>query len=262
MTLITGMAFKDQFVLLATDSKVIIEYHDENFDKVAGIVEETDIKHDKVVKLSNYVLMATSGIVETGKALKQQLSHRIRPEHTLEKCAETLQNAVDYLWSKRKEWKEGGDSDRESLSLNFLGTINFGCVMFGFMNNGKTGMVRLNPGTLIVEVIESPMDGGFPCIIISPSLDDNENYLKWLDLRTEDHNFNNFLTQIAAIHGKLSWKHPVSVSPDSNVFVLFRNQTGHIEEAKQIIDTSLFHQAFRENPNWDHQELWTFFQTT
>lgn len=262
MTLIMGMSYKDEFIMISADTKVTQQEHDsETFEKIEH--DPIDVGHSakKVHPITKNTFLATGGIVKTGEIIREEFTKRLKPEHTLEKCADILQEVIDELWKKRKSFEEVGDDDLAALSLNFLGTKYFSCYMLGFFENGKTGMAYILPGSVKVEIIESPMDYGYPNFIISPNEDDNENYKNWISIRKEEEQtLNNFMTQFYLTHGKLSLKHRVNVSSDFNVFGLFKDPAGNIQYFNNVLDSSDLYPMFEKHPEMDFKTFYPAYR--
>src|SRR5699024_7725578 len=140
-------------VIMSTDSKVTQQRHDAyTFERVDETVVETGDRNEKVHAISDSVLLFTAGIMETSVIFENEIIRRIKPEYTLEQCAEILHTVTIELWERRKSYSEGGAEDKDALALNFIGTEDFTCCMYGFLSNGKTGSAYINPETITVEL--------------------------------------------------------------------------------------------------------------
>lgn len=49
------------------------------------------------------------------------------------------QDVAKELWNRKQPWWH---FNKDTLSMNFIGTIYFSCVMFGFKKNGRTELPR------------------------------------------------------------------------------------------------------------------------
>lgn len=261
MGLTMGIAVRDEFVLLSSDSKISVETHDaQTFEKYDG-TESIDFKHKRVWNISDKVLLTTDGIVHTGDIVKREIYKLVDKDSTLGDCVEALKKVTADLWDKRKPYADEANSDRDTLALNFLGTEHFSCVMFGFLSNGKTGVAYLDPGSMTVKVDETPMDHNTNGLIISPSLEDNTNYRSWITLPWEDQTLMNYVYQLFLTHAKLSLKHPQSVSSDCNFYALYKDYKGDIQTINEVNDTSLIYPLLKENEDIDHRKLYKIYKS-
>ncbi|WP_410976425.1 Ntn hydrolase family protein [Bacillus pacificus] len=261
MTLIMGMAYKDQFVIMSSDTKVTLQKHDAlTFERAELLPVEIGENEGKIHRLSNSTLIATSGIQKTGNIVEDEMMKRVKPEYSLEQCAGVLQEVITMLCEKRKTYVEVGTEDMDALSLNFIGNENFGCVLFGFLSNGTSGHAYLDHTDLIVKIIESPMSEGFGCCIISPDPGDQNKYGNWLLIRKEEErSLSNYIQQFKFIHGKLSLTHKTSVSSDCNLHVLVKDSEGNYQHATNVIETNILHSIFTEHPEIDYKTFYKLY---
>jgi len=261
MTLIMGMAYKDQFVIMSSDTKVTLQKYDAlTFERAEHPPVEIGENEGKIHRLSNSTLIATSGIQKTGSIVEEEVMKRVKPGYSLEQCMEVLQEVVSILVKKSKVYAEVGEKDMNALSLNFIGTEDFGCVLFGFLSNGTSGYAYLDHTDLIVKIVESPMSEGFGCCIISPDTSDQNNYGNWLFIRKEEEqNLNNYIQQFKFIHGKLSLTHNTSVSSDCNLHVLMKDSEGKFQHVTEIVETNVLHSMFKEHPEIDYKTFYKLY---
>ncbi len=260
MTLIMGMAYKDQFVIMSSDTKVTLQkYNSLTFERAELPPVEIGENEGKIHRLSNSTLIATSGIQKTGSIVEEEMMKRVKPGYSLEKCMEVLQEVISMLLKRSKVYAEVGEKDIDALSLNFIGTEDFGCVLFGFLSNGTSGYAYLDHTDLIVKIVESPMSEGFGCSIISPDPGDQNNYGNWLLIRKEERSLSNYIQQFKFIHGKLSLTHKTSVSSDCNLHVLVKDSEGNFQHATNVIETNILHSMFTEHPEIDYKTFYKFY---
>src|SRR5690625_4064316 len=140
MTLIIGLAYKDNFVIASSDSRVTSQEHDAiNFEKF-GDPKKKEEKKLKVRYLTDTVLFAHGGISETAQVVERELLKRLNSHDSLNQCSITLKDVTEELWRKKKTYAEVGENYKDALSLNFIGTKYFGCYLIGFFDNGRTGI--------------------------------------------------------------------------------------------------------------------------
>lgn len=264
MTLIIGMTYKDEFALVSSDTKVTEQEHDaETFELDRSVsIKDAGFKRNKVHVLTDSVLQVTTGVEETGDAFDRELRKRVQPSYYLDDCIQPVQEVADELWSKRKSFHHGGMEDKKAMSYNFIGTGYFYCVLFGFFRNGNTGMVYLDPESITVKSIETTKDDTSPmtAVIISPSVDDNENYINWINIPIEERNINNFYLQMYLIHAKLSLKHSYSVSEDFNLKLMV-NDGGVIKNDMLTLDSSELYPTLEENEGINHTKLFKLYKS-
>lgn len=91
MSLVMGVSVRDEFIILSGDTKITTGTYDrDNFEKSSKEVKETGLNHEKVFPITRQVLFSTAGNVHVGDIVKAELIKRIKPDDTLEECAEAL----------------------------------------------------------------------------------------------------------------------------------------------------------------------------
>jgi hypothetical protein len=239
MSLVIGLAYKDQYVIVSNDSKVTIQWYDaETLEPTDEIeIQDTDLTHEKVFPLTNKVLLSTTGYMYLGDLVKKEMDKRVRPENDLTECAEILKSLILEL----KAGELTDLSEDEKSYLRFLDTdicIN----LFGFNHSGTTGFADFNPVEFTVNTIESPLDKkGYPVIIQSSDpVEDRKNMYPYLTLPSEQQTFNNFENSFLIVHAYLSSIHK-NVSTDCNFHVLFNNGES-INYYKKTVETLDFYE--------------------
>lgn len=217
MTLITGISYLDQFVIVAHDSRVIFQqYNAETLDPIEGEYEVVDMIDDrKVIPLTTKVLISTGGHRELGIFVKKELKKRLGVNNDLEECADTLEKLIADLKN---------DSALDCLQFLKKGT-GFTCNLFGFFNDGLTGIADYNSLTEKVDLMESSKNAkGYPVII--QSLDpekDRKDFYKYLSLAEEERTLANFSERVLMVHAYLSSLYE-GISSDCHIHVLYNDQ--------------------------------------
>ena len=234
MTLIIGVAYRDLYVMISSDSKISKQTHSVfDFEKTQSDVEGIEGKAEKVSLLTNYVLCSQSGVVDIGEVVERELRARVKPYYRLNQCAKVLKEIISDL----KNDKVPGLTARERLSVKFLETKHYSCYLIGFNSNGRTGMCYHNPHEKTVESLEAPLNGPYPTLVNSPHEDDAE-FESFLLLPKDEQNIQNFATRFAYIQAHLLRKHPESISADCNFDMLIKRADGKIVHHKQTFDVS------------------------
>ncbi|MFC4409428.1 hypothetical protein ACFOZY_03140 [Chungangia koreensis] len=220
MSLVIGMAYRDEFVLVSNDSKVTYQYYEpETFEPIQDSIQETGLKHEKVFRLTNKVLISTTGYLLAGDLIKKEMAKRIYPESDLEDCANRLQILIYEL----KNGLVKGLTEEEQDIIRFIKGRAFTCNLFGFFQNGLTGMVDYNQLTWNVDIIAASLGEGYPLILQSPDPEnDRANYYKVLSLAKEEQTVENFMSRLATVHAYLSSIHK-GVSSDCSFHLLYRD---------------------------------------
>lgn len=250
MTLILSMAYKDEFVFITSDSRVIKRrYSLAGFERI-GEPEKADFSCEKAVKLSDYVLFSTGGNTTLGDLVKEQMQERIKPDADLSECTKVLNDIIEEFRGKKGERSTRGLYDKPSLSLNFLDTPDyFGCCMVGFYKNGGTGMTTFGSGeNKVPSEIVSP-DEGYPTFMFAPTKDYQEMNRQMFNLPAEAQSLNNFLSVASIVHSSVSYVQSEAVSPDCTFYILYKHPEKQTTEfVTQVIDTSVYYQQFPKDP--------------
>lgn len=255
MTLIMGIAYKDQFVMMSSDSKVTSQMYKSDYNTTEGdIAEVGQTIQPKVRVLTNNVLIALGGIVETGEAVLAELQEKIQPEDSLQVCSDILTEVIADLWEQRKPQNPLFPQQyRKDASLNFLHTSNFGCYLLGFFENGNAGCVKWNPVKQEVETTEvNTAEAPAVSFIFSPDVQKNTDYISWMNLPAVEQSLENFAEQLALIHGKLSHDDQVSISSDFNLIAIGNEK----QQIESCLDTAMLYEMFAEYPEINHKKLW------
>jgi hypothetical protein len=237
MSLVIGLAYRNQFVIVSNDSKVTLQAYNPDTLEPTDHIEDTEFVSEKVHPLTDKVLFSTTGHMFLGDLIQRELCKRVKPGNDLKECAEILQGLILDLRSGNVE----NLSEEEEGFLQFLGTAI--CInLFGFNHNGITGLVDYNPIDYKVEIIESSLDKkGYPAIIQSPNPEkDRQNMYPYLTLTTEEQTFNNFENSFLIAHTYLSSVHK-GISTDCNFHVLF-NSGKTIKYYKKTVETLDFYE--------------------
>jgi hypothetical protein len=244
MSLIIGLAYQDQFVIAANDSKVTVQQHDENtLEKLNVPVREAGFQEEKIKRLTDKVLYCGSGILDTVKLIESELFKRVQPSDDLNKCAEILENLLQDLRNGnitffRKSKKE---------AVKYLDTTYVTIELLGFTNDGISGLVRTNPIEKILNITMSPMNGTYPIFIDCPKPEEDLEFQQYLGLPINEQTLENFINRFIFIHAHLSHKHSVSVSSDCNFHILFKHE-GEFKYWNKTIDTFNFYEELGLEP--------------
>lgn len=243
MSLVIGMSYRDEFVIVANDSKVTIQMYDlKTSEPSFNEIIETDLTSEKVHLITSKVLLSTTGDMATADLIGKELYKRVNSENDLEECADILQTLI-------RDLKEGLVKDlskEETDAVWFLKSISgFTCNLFGFFHNGISGSVdfQISDSDVTFEMLESSMVKGYPIIIQSPDPErDRENFNKYLSLPYEEQTLDNFVNRFVTIHAHLSSIHK-GVSTDCKFHILYKdgNDGNKIKYHKQTVETEDFY---------------------
>lgn len=249
MTLILSMAFKDEFVFITSDSRVIKQrYGLSDFERI-GNSEKTDITCEKAIKLTDFVLFSSGGNSMVGDIVEAELKARVKQDYDLAECTRILEDIIQEFRKKKGQRNIWGLLDKSSLSLNFLDVQDlFGICMVGFYKNGRTGMTTFGSGegTIPQEIITP--DEAYPTFMFAPTKDYQEMNRQMFGLPIEQRSLNNFLNTAAIVHACVSYVQTDAVSPDCNMYVLLKSRDKTVPEyITEIVDTKVFYQQFPDN---------------
>lgn len=232
MSLAIGLCYKDQFVIVSNDSKVIIANYLPGGKIDLDSVKETNIKTDKVKLLTDKVLISITGFTTVADFIFRELRKEVKPENDLNECAEVLKELINGLVDLDSEDKEYLDFATKSYTIN----------LFGFTHDGKTGAAEYNSFTNSVDLLESPLEGNrYPIIIQSPDPEnDRKEMYPYLSLPAEYQTFDMFMQQIVTVHAYLSSKHKKSVSTDCKFHILYKGE-GQVHYTTKTVETLDFY---------------------
>lgn len=235
MSLLIGLSYQDRFVIAANDSKVTVQSHDDNLEKLDVPLEDAGFQEEKIKKLTDKVLFCGSGILDSVKLVEGELFQRVKPSDDLRKCEETLKEVIEELKS--------GDisifNTSKKHAVQFLDTTYVTFELLGFTDEGVTGLVRSDPETILNKTL-SPMNGTYPIFIDSPDTKEDVEFHQYLSLPREEQTLENFVNRFVFIHAHLSHKHSVSVSSDCNFHFLFKVDDEY-KYAKKTVDTAQYY---------------------
>lgn len=236
MSLIIGVSYRDQFVIASNDSMVTREhFHSETLEP-SGKPEPTDIKKEKVFKLTDKVLLCVSGAEDPCDLIRTEMFKRVDASTPLGECANALESTIADLKAKTDL------NDYDKLTVRFIDSTSFTCYMVGFLENGLTGVVTYSPYSLSVETMECPPSGPYPVFISSPEESDLQ-YQQYLNLPEEERNIESFLSNMMWIHSELAKKHSNMISTDCNIHALVKTDGAQTQYFKTKVETK----GFRED---------------
>lgn len=237
MSLVTGLCYRNQFVVVSNDTKVTMQYHDPvTFEPLFDNIIETDIKNDKVHRLTDKVFLSTTGASILCEFIEARLMELVHPEADLDECTEALKQL-------KIDWETELELEPEKEKLRNFFKSNVTCNLFGFKENGVSGLVDFNP-TREIDSIECSLEPhkGYPVILQSPDpIKDREDFYKFLSLPEKEQTLDNFIGRLYTIHAYLSHKHP-GISSDCNVHVLYKDGDS-IKYWGETLETSI---AYKE----------------
>lgn len=250
MTLILSMAYKDQFVFITSDSRVVKQkYNLSDFEKVGDPVK-VDLSTKKVTKLTDFVLFSSGGNGMVGDVIEEELKQRVNPDCDLAECTAILTDIIEEFRKKKGKRNFQGLFDMPSLSLNFLDVQDyFGISMVGFYKNGRTGMTSFGSGEGNVPQEIIAQEEGYPVEMFAPTKDYQEMNQQMFSLPPEQRTLNNFLNTAVLVHAAISYVQSNAVSPDCNIYILVKNPEKEIPEyISEIVDTEPMYERFPETP--------------
>lgn len=238
MSLIIGMCYKDQFVMVSNDSKVTTQFHDENYNRINDEVKETGISAEKVFYLSKYVLLCVSGLVDACDLVRRELEKRVSPEDDLSVCSDIIEK----LLSDLKGDAIDGLTKEERNFVKVLNTIHFNCDLVGFDKETRvTGLAKYSPVESTLTRTDAPIEKkGYPIFIDCPDPENDLAFQSYLDLPTNEQTFENFINAFLLIHAHLSHKH-IGISSDCNFHILMKDGE-KLKYIKQTVETSDFYE--------------------
>jgi hypothetical protein len=250
MTLILSMAYKDEFVFITSDSRVVKQtYGVVDFERI-GKPKKVDISCEKATKLTDFVILSSGGNSMVGDLIEAEMKARAKPNSDLTECTVILKEIIEEFRKKKGKRNIKGLLDKPSLSLNFLDVDDyFGCCMVGFYKNGGTGMVTFGSGEgNVPQEIVSPEEG-YPAFIFAPTKDYQEMNRQMFSLDHDKRTLNNFLNAAVIVHGSISYVQSDAVSPDCNMYILLKNPDKSVPDyISQAIDTEVIHKQFHDSP--------------
>lgn len=224
MTLIQTMAFRDQFVMVTSDTRVMqVPYgpKTEGYSINEGII--ADFPNDKVLYLTEKVLLATSGPSTGAEFMRHALLQRVQPENDLSECAAHLRQIL-------ADAENGLLDEINSTAIDFLRNGSTNCDLVGFYHNGKSGLATFEGGSYKRTFVdaEAPMEKAYLAQIHSPDPEeDRPNFFGYINLPENEQRIENFVELFADLHAYFSFNHK-AVSSDCN-FHFLRNDNGTIK---------------------------------
>lgn len=250
MSLVSGFSYKDEFAVLAGDTKGKWRAH--SLDANGQVTGSTPMNRkdgviEKVTKVTDYVLMGHVGINIIADKCETELKRRTKPSDDLRACTDILKEIIRELRTAAKE-----DVDPEVWPfIKCLDTDTepfFFSVLTGFYDNGNTGVSTFSDGTLEIS--------GFDEQEMTPDLDALASFVRGIGDEIEDDDpFNigdkepsldNYLRQLSLIHACVSFENQDSVSSECQLHVLTKPPVigDPPEYERRDFDTAQYYEHF------------------
>lgn len=233
MTLIMGMSFKDEFVMVASDSMVVeVPYGPLPKDFSMNDAPMADFSSEKVSQLTDKVLMASSGNKSGGDLLEKELIKRVNLDNDLGECADIMRQIL-------QDAEEGLLGDYKSAAVENVLKGSSNCGLYGFYHNGKSGIACSKGEQHEREFMdgESPIERGYLALMVSPDpFEDRDDFFNYIDLPMEQQKIENFFELFTDLHAYFSSIHN-AVSSDCN-FHFLRNDGGTIKYYSKAVETA------------------------
>ncbi|WP_096189982.1 hypothetical protein [Evansella halocellulosilytica] len=245
MSLIIGATFKDQFAMMSGDTKTVkVTYSRDKDGHITGELGETptDIRMEKVRKLSNYVILGHVGLHSVCCRIEDALMTRTKPSDDLRTCAAVL---ADIIAELREESEQDFCPFLDSLNTETAPYV--GVRLVGFFENGNTGVAAFETGPdSQVETFEfSATAESYPTFLrgVGDELMDDDTPDPFYNGGKEV-TVDNMRGTIGMIHTCISFANPDSVSSELQLFTLTKpKQAGDPPVfTYEEIDTAPFHE--------------------
>lgn len=263
MSLVIGVVQTD-FIIASSDTAVTIWSYDKEEARRTGECVETEevidagVKSEKVIKLTDKVLITTCGSLVLTELIFSEMQYYIKDYYDLKQCREVAkkvmsninkgvflnkQNFFNALLEKYnmnyfqiREIKKDFNAYIQNL-LSLASKVNklitsFAMYLLGFNDDGSSGLVDVSNGTLMNGPVNKKE--AFPIVLNGPDIID---YLQSLNLPIEERNIEGFVNRMSALHAQISKDNQVNVSSDCNYHILMRSEDGIIHQ-KITFDTS------------------------
>lgn len=234
MSLVLGVAYKD-FVIVSNDSRVTKQLMDPVTLELYGDMVVTDLKHEKIDRITDKVFLTTTGWSSCGDLFKTELYKRVNKSNDLKECSAI----AGKLFSELKAGIVKGLSDQEQKAARLLESRNFATYMLGFNHSGTTGLKDIVFGSYTETSLGE--NKGYPALINGPEHEYDFQFKKVLSLPKNERTIDSFMKRLAVVHANLSHYHKIQVSPDCNFHILQKegNSIGYI---KKTVDTLPFYE--------------------
>lgn len=254
---------QDDYIIASSDSAVTyFPYDVEKFIETGeyeriGDMIETDLKSQKVHKVSNHVLLLSVGVNLLTIAVQVELSHLVNRDDNLNDCREKAKTVMRNLREGKPnhpeeiKHKTGNDLKIEEpfeitapMWKLLDDDIRFNGYLVGFSEN-VAGMVDIKDGTLMTV-----QGNRYPSLIVGehPGYVKGQEgltmYQKQLNLPLEHRTAQNYIDAMTLIHGQISYNHK-NVSSDCTFYIL-QNDKNNTNYASFIRDTKPIHEGMED----------------
>lgn len=265
MSLAIGVVQKD-YIIAASDSSVVEFLYKDGTIERTGKMIPTDLKSNKVEKISDKVMLLSTGNSLLTKIMKVELKSRVKNNSDLKECMEEatrifteMKNKVSpyhlekILSNFYEVYKFKANEQTVQRVLDMVNDpVEFTAYLVGFNKNGKTGLFSVHEN----KYMETPEEEvkGYPVVVAGEQrsyvddpkyIDDYHNLWKrMLTFPVEERNFENFKNAILLVHAQIS-KFRKNVSSDCNFQVLVK-ENDEIRHAAFTMDTSPLYELIKE----------------
>ncbi|MDQ0257938.1 hypothetical protein J2S74_005401 [Evansella vedderi] len=236
MSLVIGIAFKD-FVIVSNDSKVTIQHYYADTlekDKSKPIIE-TNLKSEKVTRITDKVFLAVTGFQNVTELIKQELVQRVNKDNDLQECSKIAEQVITEIKGRELEGLDIPEQDAIRMIRE-----GFSAYLFGFTHSGNAGLKDICYGGYAES---RDITKAYPTVINGPDPEYDFKFREVLSLRKDERFFQNFINRILVVHAYLSHKHHTSVSTDCNFHILYKDGD-LIKYSKQTIDSANYYEQF------------------
>ncbi|MGP4080980.1 hypothetical protein ACTWQL_13795 [Pseudalkalibacillus sp. R45] len=228
MSLITGVGYRDQFAIMSGDFNTLTAKYYMNKD---GIIEDEEakiyrcnVKSNKVHKLTDYVLFATTGLADLSAMIVEEFKKRLTDADDLGVCADVFRDIISDLRKLADSGDVSADVRSSLKALTHHTSLRLTCSLTGFYENGRTGIVTFETDEgpdAEVFVPDPPADEyKFDAICRGVSKATEIEHPFDLGPHYEDYTFINFLRRVNMLHTSVSLVNPKLVSPEYKIYIL------------------------------------------
>lgn len=235
MTLIIANTYSGTYALITSDSRrvTLTGEHDPVTGKYLGgkILPEdvNDVKDIKTERLTDRVLVGTGGIAMLGIYLRNQLARAVKPHYDLADCKAALDSIIAHTIEK----KDGPLRDilrfidaEEGVSVFLTGFYRdntTGLVSYDAMRGPQVKETKLEPRYYTSNIIApvKKFKEKADDMLTVPDIEDGTAFEGVAPAEESAAMFDAHLKHYQLIHGTVSYNHPVEVSSDFLVRVIY-----------------------------------------
>lgn len=202
MTLLFQYGYRDDFVLMTSDTRKRMKYYDgESLEENGRYGEPIETK-EKIFKVSNFVNGSVGGILSFSQEASKRLVERVKENDYLDQCKGILEEIAGEINQERKE---------DAFFQKHHGKGSYGLYLTGYYEDGSIGLVGLEGN----KVHELRSRQGFH-YMFSPTKEINNMVEQIFDFTHDPVVNNNHLDTVvnalADRQAKISFLHPEVVS--------------------------------------------------